>query len=65
MSNYYKIVFSNLSEILQKEWEEYNTFLDDENISSLPDGFYKGGVKLDYAELRRLRDKYNENNKNN
>lgn len=53
--NYY---LDKINGMLEKEMDTYSEFLYNEVISVLPDGFYKGGKKLDYGEVRRLYDKY-------
>lgn len=46
--------------LLQDEWLNYNQFLEEANISVLPDNQYKSeertsyGKPLDYGEVRRL-----------
>lgn len=52
----YTQCINKLNEMLQEEMNNYSEFLYDEGISVLPDGFYKGGKKLDYGEVRRLYD---------
>lgn len=45
---------NNLSKEFEKEWFNYNKFLDEVNISVLPDNMYKDGKKLDYGEVRKM-----------
>ena len=54
----YEHCMNKISGLLEEEMDTYSKFLYNENISTLPDGFYKGGKKLDYGDVRRLYDKY-------
>ena len=54
----YDHCMNKISEMLEEEMDTYSEFLYNKVISVLPDGFYKGGKKLDYSEVRRLYDKY-------
>ena len=55
-----KIIYDKLEEKLQEEYLNYNDFLQEQNISTLPEphGYYKDGKKLDYREVRRLYDSW-------
>lgn len=53
--NYLKQVLeSKLDGILKDEYLNYNLFLDEANISVLPNNYYKDGKPLNYSEVRRL-----------
>ena len=45
---------SKLDGMLKEEYLNYNLFLDEVNISVLPDNYYKDGKPLNYGEVRRL-----------
>lgn len=53
-----KIINSELTDELKKEWIQYNTFLDEINISVLPNNYLKDGKYLNYAEVRKLYDEW-------
>ena len=54
----YDHCMNKISGMLEEEMDSYSEFLYNEVISVLPDGFYRGGEKLDYGDVRRLYDKY-------
>lgn len=53
----YEDCMNRIGGMLEEEMDNYSEFLFNENISVLPDGFYKNGEKLDYGDVRRLYDK--------
>ena len=56
----YENCMNKIQGLLQDEWLNYNQFLEEANISVLPDNCYKSegrtsdGKSLDYGEVRRL-----------
>lgn len=55
-----KVIEDKLSDTFKQEYDQYNEFLLEAGISTLPDGLYKNGEKLDYGDVRRLYDKFGE-----
>jgi hypothetical protein len=53
----YEHCMNKIDSLLRKELVDFNTFLDNEIISTLPDGYYKNGEKLDSEYVRSLYDK--------
>jgi hypothetical protein len=66
MSSYkhiYEHCVDKLNNLLQKELSDYNEFLDDCNISVLPDNHYKDGKPLNYGEIQKLRENWENRRK--
>lgn len=59
----HEICMNKLSGLLQDEWMDYCQFLEESNISTLPNNQYKNGRALDYGEVRRLYDLWREKRK--
>lgn len=58
----YDIHMHKITNLIQDEFNEYNRFLVESNIQTLPDNHYKDGKTLDYGEVRRLYDNWWELN---
>ena len=50
----YENCMNKIQGLLQDEWLNYNQFLEEANISVLPDNHYRNGKPLDYGKVRRL-----------
>ena len=48
------VVFDKIQDLLQKDWINFNQFLDEYGISVLPDTCYKDGKKLSHIEVKKL-----------
>jgi hypothetical protein len=55
---------NKLDSLLQKELSDYNQFLEECNISVLPDNHYKDGKPLNYGEIAKLRTEWENRRKN-
>lgn len=53
----YNICLNNTEELVRTEWNLYNDFLEEMDISVLPDNYYKEGKSLNYGEVQKM---YNE-----
>ena len=47
-------ISNKISDLLQEEWITYNLFLDEFNISTLPEYYYKDGKVIEYEEVKNL-----------
>lgn len=54
----YDLCMSKLQTSLQEEYLQYGQFLEECDISTLPDNAYKDGKALDYGEVRKLYDEW-------
>jgi hypothetical protein len=60
----YEHCMNKLDSLLQKELSDYNQFLEECNISVLPDNHYKDGKPLNYGEIAKLRTEWENRRKN-
>ena len=47
-------ISNKISDLLQEEWITQNLFLDEFNISTLPEYYYKDGKVIEYEEVKNL-----------
>lgn len=54
----YDLTMSQIQTLLSEEYMLYGQFLEECNISTLPDNVYKDGKALDYGKVRKLYDEW-------